>query len=805
MLKNYFVVAFRSLRRRPLYSAINVFGLSVGMVACLLIGLYIHDELSHDAFHEHSDRIVAIGVESSFMSDRGRMASYMLGDVLQAEVPGVEMVVRTRGDAANAIVRYQTEDRVVEQRQDVLVADSTFFEVFSFPLVRGNPENVLRAPNQTVITKNMARTFFGSDNPVGRTITFYLEDTMLPGREAHTATVAGVVESPPSNSVFQFDMVVPASLVPVTNRANWGAFSWATYALLDRAVEVAAFTDRMQHAVAPHQKGNLMFASLELHAVPLPALYLSEYHESAGFRGERRYIYLFGSIALVILFIALINYVNLVTAQGQERAREVGVRKTLGAQRQQLALRFLSETALIGLVALGFALAIGSVVLPIFNELMNTDLSLTTAWTSLTLPTLGVFFLIVITAASFYPAFLLSRFRPSDVLRGYGAGVGGKGWLRRGLVVMQFAVSSGLILCAAIMYAQLQFMQTTNLGFEGERVLTVELSENDSQDAIKRLVQAVPGVEQATVAGAIPGQFRVGIGDQAKRISSAAHTEKEEVSFRAATVDADYIETMRLELLAGRSFREDRPSDRTQAYILNREAAELMGWTVQDAVGKPFTFARGKDAPEGKVVGIVKNFHVESLRDPIAPVVLQMEAARFSDTPMLAVRLAPGQISTAMDGIETIMRAQTSTFDYAFLDDAFDAQYRSEQRIARLFAVFASVALGIACLGLFGLATFAVEQRRKEIAIRKALGAFVVDIVRIVSKEFAILALVALVIGTPVTYWLMQQWLQDFAYRTASTPWMFGLTAVATLFVAIGSTTYHAVRAALADPTDALR
>jgi len=333
----------------------------------------------------------------------------------------------------------------------------------------------------------------------------------------------------------------------------------------------------------------------------------------------------------------------------------------------------------------------------------------------------------------------------------------------------------------------------------------VELSENDSQDAIKRLVQAVPGVEQATVAGAIPGQFRVGIGDQAKRISSAAHTEKEEVSFRAATVDADYIETMRLELLAGRSFREDRPSDRTQAYILNREAAELMGWTVQDAVGKPFTFARGKDAPEGKVVGIVKNFHVESLRDPIAPVVLQMEAARFSDTPMLAVRLAPGQISTAMDGIETIMRAQTSTFDYAFLDDAFDAQYRSEQRIARLFAVFASVALGIACLGLFGLATFAVEQRRKEIAIRKALGAFVVDIVRIVSKEFAILALVALVIGTPVTYWLMQQWLQDFAYRTASTPWMFGLTAVATLFVAIGSTTYHAVRAALADPTDALR
>jgi len=739
------------------------------------------------------------------MSSKGQQASYRLGDVLQAEVPGVETVVRTRGDADDVTVRYQAEDQVIEHRQDVLVADSTFFEVFSFPLTRGTPENVLSAPDQTIITEEMARTFFGAANPVGRTLTFYMEGNALSDREAYTVTVAGVVEAPPSNSVFQFDMVVSASLTSATDRANWGAFHWATYVLLDRPVEPAAFTDRMQRAVAPHQKGNLMFASLDLQAIPLPALYLSEYHEASGFRGEQRYIYLFGTIALVILLIALINYVNLVTAQGQERAQEVGVRKTLGAQRQQLALRFLGETALLGLLALAFALALGSVALPAFNALMNTELSLAAAWTTWTLPTLGVFLFIAITAAGAYPAFVLSSFRPSQVLRGPRAGGRGGGWLRRGLVVTQFAVSSGLILCAAIMYAQLQFMQTTNLGFEGDHVVTLNLSDTPSQNAIKRLLEAVPGVEQVTVAGAIPGRFRVGMGNRTERISPAARTEQKDVSFRAATVDADYVETMRLELLAGRDFREGSPSDRTQAYILNREAVQLMGWTVQDAVGKPFTFARGDDAPEGKVIGVVENFHVESLRDPIAPVVLQMEAARFSDTATLAARITPGQIRTAMDEIENIMRAQTSTFDYAFLDDAFDAQYRSEKRIARLFAVFAGIAVGIACLGLFGLATFAVEQRTKEIAIRKALGAYVGDIVRIVSKEFAILAAVALLVGTPVAYWLMQQWLQDFAYRTGSAPWMFVLTAAATLLVAIGSTTYHAVRAALADPTDALK
>jgi len=807
MLRNYLTIAYRTLRRQLGYTCINVSGLALGMAACLLIGLYVRDELSHDAFHEQADRIVAIGAQSDF-TGTGDAVPYPLGDVLLANVPGVKQVVRVRRDVMTTSVA-RAEDRSLEREQRVLVADSSFFKVFSFPLVRGRPANVLDAPGKAVITEAMARAFFGDDDPLGQSLTFVMDRGMLAGRAERTVVIAGVVKTPPSNTIFQFDMVVPAALTATTERANEGVFRWSTFLLLDRPVEAAAFTRQMRRAVAPRKDSNFLFSKLDLRALPLSELYLSAYHEASGFSGQWRYIYLFSALALLTLLVAAINYVNLVTAQGQERAREVGVRRTLGAQRRQLAVQFLGETTLLSFGALLLALALASAAVPVFNGLMGTRLSIMAAWGTWALPGLGAFVLLVGIAAGAYPAFLLSGFRPVAVLRGRpNTQAGRQGWLRRGLVVAQFAVSAGLMLCAAVMHAQLQFVQTKSLGFESEHVVTVDLSEHrPRQEGIKRRVQAIAGVQRATLASAVPGDFGVTIGNRTARISRAAHTEQADASFRAATVDADYVETLGLKLVAGRNFRTNRPSDRTRGYLLNEAAAAQMGWTADEAVGKPFTFARGDGAPEGRVIGVVENFHVESLRGAIDPVVLQMEASRYSSGPVLAVRLAPGQISAAMERIEQVVRAQTqqAAFDYAFLDDTFDALYRSERRIAQLFAVFAGVAVAVACLGLFGLAAFAAEQRTKEIAIRKAMGAFVTDIVGLLSKEFALLAAVALAIGTPVAYGIMQQWLQGFAYRTASAPWMVILVAAAVMLMAAGSTSYHAVRAALRNPTDALQ
>lgn len=808
MVKNYWVIAIRALRRHPGYALINVLGLGLGMAACLLLGLYVHEELSHDAFHENADRIVAVGVESDFFSGKGHIASYPLAEVLLENVPGVERIVRTRGEPTKTVVR-RLKNGELERTERLLVADSTFFEVFSFPLLKGAATEVLDAPGQAVITEKTAQAFFGSENPIGRILSLQVESGMFSRKVNHTITVAGVAKDPPSNSTFQFDIVVPSSLVSMTERANWGVFRWTTFMLLERPMRAETFTEQMQRAAAPHKKGNFMFSKLELHAVPLSDLYLSEYFQASGFRGQKSYIYLFSTIALLILFVATINYVNLVTAQSQQRAKEVGVRKAVGARRNQLAVQFLGETTVLSLLALVVALVVFSVVLPGFNGMMGTSLSLSAAWTNWALPGVAGFVLVVSIASGAYPALVLSSFRPVQVLRGRSSTrPGTRGWMRRGLVVAQFTVSAALILCSFLMYAQLNYMQTKHLGFEGERVVTIELPDRNQHHLhVKQQVRAIPGVEHASVAGAAPGDFGVRIGNFTERISPSARTQQEQVSFRAATVDADYVETLGLKLVAGRSFREDRPSDRTQAYVLNEAAVQTMGWTVEEAVGKPFTYARREGAPEGKVIGVVENFHVKSLRDPISPVVLQMEASRYSSSSFLLARLAPGQIRAVMDRIENIVRSQTGgeTISFAFLDDTFDAMYRSEQRMASLFAVFAGLAAGIACLGLFGLAAFAAEQRTKEIAIRKVMGAFVPDIVRVVSKEFAVLAAVALIVGIPLAYWGMQQWLQGFAYQTSSTPWMLVLTVVTTLLISVGSTSYHAVRAALANPTEALR
>jgi putative ABC transport system permease protein len=799
MFRNYLTIALRNLRRHKGYTAINVLGLAVGMAACLLIGLYVEDELSYDAFHANADRIVAVGTSSDFMGT-SRATPFPLAATLQSELPAVHTAVRTVGDATERTVRLPEES--YSQPVEVLTADSAFFDVFSFPLLRGTAETALDAPNQTVLTESTAETFFGAADPMGRTLTLQIRGKPI------EVTVAGVARDLPTNSTIQFEMVLPMNAYPLRDqqRKQWGMLMFHTYAQLNQPVKADTLSAAMMEALGPRiEKFPFQFS-----AVPLTDLYLSEFVSAEGFSGQWSYSYLFGSIALLILLIAAINYVNLITAQAEQRAGEVGVRKTMGARRQQVMSQFLGETALVSGVALVIALVLLVVALPGFNALFQKELTL---WASRHLwALLGLvgFVLVVTVAAGAYPAFVLSGFEPVRVLRGASASsTSSGGWLRKGLVVTQFAVSAGLILGTIVIYQQLNYVQTKNLGFDGEQVVTVTLDDasEERQRAVKQEVLGHPDVQRAALGSSMPGGFGIRFSQKAESISPAESTESENVEMRPAKVDPEYIETLGLELITGRSFSRERATDRTQAYILNEAAARAMGWTATSAVGKPFTFGRGTDAPEGTVIGVVQNFHVESLKSEIAPVVLQMDGARFSSDPVLAAKLSPGGIPAAMDHIESAFNDALpgASFTYTFLDDQFDQMYRSERRLAWIFSMFAGIAIVIACMGLFGLAAFAAERRTKEIGVRKALGASLADVIGLLSKEFAALVGVALVVGAPLAYWGMQRWLQDFAYRVEIGPGAFVGTAVVALLIAGASISYHAVRAARTDPATALR
>ena len=797
MLRNYLKIAARHLWHQRGFTAMNVVGLAVGMATCLLVGLYIQDELSYDTFHPQSDRILAVTIENDFFDQRRRITPLPLGELLRTEVPGVQHVTRTKGTSNEQTVRYADGDQPLARDQRVLKSDASFFDVFSgFRMRQSSDKRPLNAPDEAVITTSMARTFFGDQNPIGKTLSVEDDST-------RRYTVVGITEVPENSSV-QFDMVVP--MPDVESGQQWGMFMYHTYARSEANVSPAQVEEAVQTAV-PSNAENYVGA---VGTLPLPELYLSEVHDAGGFKGQARYLYIFGTIALLILLIAAFNYVNLVTAQAEKRIREIGVRKAMGASRTQVAYQFLGEAVLLSGIALLVAVGLVVGVLPVFNALFEKSLSLTTVrhgWALLN--GIGVVGSVGILAGA-YPAFVLSGFAPTRILRGASTTTTGRGgWLRKGLVVTQFATSAGLILGTIVIYQQLDYVQTKHLGFEGEQVVTVDLGDvPESRHAtLRREVQQHPDVAQTTISTAVPGGFGITFSNEPKNLSPEAQTTREKIEVHPATVDTSYVKALGLRLIAGQDFAT-RPSDGTgQGYIFNEAAVKALGWTPDAAVGKPFTLAQADDAPMGQVIGVVENFHLESLRSPITPVVLMQEAEDFSSSSTLAARLAPGGISNAMEHLRAVVQevAPTTAFQYTFLDDTFAQMYRAEQRLARIFAVFALIAVVVACMGLFALAAYSVRRRTQEIGVRKALGATAASIVGLLSREYATLLGGAFAVGTPVAYVGMQRWLQDFAYRVDLGVAPFLWTAVLAVGIAGLSVGIHAFRAARTDPATALR
>lgn len=786
-------VLVRSLRRHPVYTGINVVGLTVALAACLLIGLYTAEELRYDAFHANADRIQVLAIESDFFG-RIPATAYPMGETLRDESPRVEDVARTN-ERSHALKRPGEE---ATTPMSVLHTEASFARVFSFPVIRGDLERALLEPGSMALTVSTANRLFGDAEALGQPVLLADED------DAEPRTVRAIVADAPEASTIQFDALHPLA-GEEAQKDSWGALMYRTFVLLERPEPTDAF---LSHAstiledAAPDK--NWTYA-----AVDFSSFYLSDLYRADGFRGQQQYLYIFGIAALLVLLLAGINYVNLATLQGQRRAREIAVHKTMGASRGTLAGRFLGESVILTAGAAVLALVLATLLLPAFNEVMSTELSIRDQGLWIAGATLG-FGVLVGLGAGVYPGIAMARFRPATVFRRHGrTTTHGGGWLHRGLITLQFAVSVVLMASTAVIYQQLDYVQTKNLGFEGEQVAVVSLppGARESQDVVRQRVRQHPSVQHVTLAAGIPGQFRSKFGLKPEKFSPdhGRADDIESVSFMPALVDAHYVDALQMDVVAGRSFDPERPSDETQAVMLNERGAEEMGWTPEEAVGKPFSLGDR----DSKVIGVVRNFHQGSLHDPIEPVILQMHTTRnwgVGDG-QLAARLAADAIPAGVDHIREQLTAiaPSAEIEVTFLDDAFDAMYRSEQRLSWLFTAFAIVAIVIACLGLYGLAAHAVQQRTKEIGIRKALGATVSHIIGLVTREYALLIGVALVVGAPIAYVLMQSWLQEFAYRVEVGATPFTVTAALALGIAALALGGQALRAARLDPATTLR
>ena len=792
MLHNYFRVAFRHLTRHKGYTFINIVGLAVGIAGCLLILLFVRGELSYDTFHTEKDRLYRVVSEGAY----GRSASMspQFGPVLTEALPQVEAAIRFhRRDGL--LVRNPTwsAEEVGAYEDGFVYADSLFFEAFSFELLHGDPATVLDEPYAVVLTETMAKKYFGTQDPLGQ---------VLQVNNEHFFTVTGIVKGSPA-SALAFNFLASFATLRVHPfeapmfHSGWSVTAYPTYLLLapgtpPQEIAAQAVTALRQHT----DKSHILDPTYKLE--PVTAVHFSQATGGVNPSSDVRYVYIFGSIALLILCIAGINYINLTTARAVQRAREVGVRKVVGAHRWHLARQFLGESVLTSLLALVLALVLVYLALPVFSDLVGQDIRLDPSQGGLyAVVLLGLVFVIGVLAGS-YPALLLSGLQPVAVLKGRIGRLGSAASLRKGLVVVQFTISLFLIVSTLIIQQQLGFVQEKRLGLEEEHVVAIELRGPMQARAaqLAEQLQAQPYVASAAAAGAMPThggtQFGVKVGE-------------ETVYLRVYPVTPAYLNTLGLTLKEGRNFSTER--DDTSGKV------RLGGALVNEAYVRAF----GKDAVLGaeiprafnsnryRIIGVVEDFHHASLHEAITPAVLVPIEDFWSW--YVAVKLRPDGMPDALASLAQIWKQQGSIypFEYFFLDQAFDRLYQAEDQLGRIFGAFALMAIVIACLGLFGLAAFTTAQRTQEIGVRKVLGASALGIMALLSKDFLKLVVWAFVLAAPGAYLVMARWLERFAYRTEVGGTLFLGAGLLALTIALLTVSYQALRAAQANPVEALR
>ncbi len=792
MLKNYLTIAFRHLYRRKFYTAINIFGLAIGLAAGLLITLYVLNELSYDRFHEKADRIYRVTTETNFNGRKSAVAStnYHIAEVIDDEIPEID---------ATLLVQ-KVWEHTVRLGEDLfpgietITADSNFFHFFTFPLLEGNPAMALVDPSSVVLTEGLARRLFKQSTGVlGKTIE--MDDQVY--------RVTGVAKNPPANAHFHFELIKPFE-PRVSEKVNWGNVNGhvSTYFLLAKNASMAEVPEKIK-AVGikynPSIKEGIALGKFDVSfsAQPLTSIHL---HSDLGMELEAnssiRYVYIFSIIALFVLVIACVNYVNLSTARSADRAREVGVRKTLGSARSPLIYQFLVESLLVSLTATLLGLGLAELFRRPFNALANKQLTLDLFGN----PALGIAVLIagisIGILAGLYPAFYLTRFQPVQALRG-SLKTGREGrHFRNGLVVFQFAISIALIVCTLVVYQQLQYMQHKKLGYEQENVVILNNAVRDHFEAFMNEMRAHPQVQYATASSQSPHLITNAQGGLQVR----GRDEQEAYQLNRLMVEYDFLPTFDIPLKAGRNFSAELASD-TLAMILNEAAVRKMG------IDDPLQAQGLWNDDFCRVIGVVEDFHFQSLHNEIAPLFMVLDPSR-RDYHTLEIRISGEDVPGTLAFIEKTWKKfapEGAFFDYSFLNQDYEALYRSEMRLGKVFGIFTSLAILVACLGLLALVAFMAEQRTKEIGIRKVMGASARSIVLLLSKGYTKLILLALIVAIPVSYFAMRQWLSDFAYRTDMSVWVFAGAGAAALLIAWLAVSYQSLKAALANPVDALR
>lgn len=773
MIAHYLKTALRHILRHKIYSFINIVGLAIGIACCLLITLWIFDELSYDKFHKDADSIYHVLAHTDVKNIQ--VTPTLLAPTLKENFP--EIVDVTRYDWLFQDILLSYENKAFNEKGLRLV-DPSFFKIFTFPFLQGNPDTALNDPYSIVVSEAVAEKYFSNKDPMGKTLTM---------NNQHQFTVTGVIENVPRNSTLQFDMVIPIEhRISTTDKSwytHWNNFFLFTFIKLRDNCKV----DDINRKIADIAQIHGSRKDTVLTILPFIVRYFFFY-------SDVKYIYIFSAVAIFILVIACINFINLSTARSANRAKEISMRKIVGAYRKNIIFQFLSESLILSFTALIFALILVELLLPFFNTITEKELSLNN---SLILPLSIGLALFSGIAAGGYPALFLSAFHPVKILKGKMASGSKSSALRKVLVVVQFSLSILLIISAFVIYKQIDYMKHLSVGYDKELIVSISMGGGSEQYYHVFKNELLDDARILGVTGTASGM------PYFDWHTSGWHWEgkdpNKELSVCYNMIDYDFVETLKLELLEGRDFSREVSSDVSAVFLVNEEMMKLMG--VKSAVGATLT----QVDITGKIIGVIKNFHFQPFNNQIEPLVLELIPEKILD---ILIRIKPGNITSTLTFIKETWKKVIPMypFEYSFLDEDFDRlSFRDIERTNKLINSFTILAIIISCLGLFGLASFMAEQRTKEIGIRKVLGASVSSIVLLLSKEFIKWVLIATIISLPIGYFAMSIWLQDFAYRTNISFWIFLLSAAVALLIAMLTVSYQSIKAALANPIDSLR
>jgi putative ABC transport system permease protein len=812
MFSNYFKMALRNIRRHKVYSIINIVGLTVGIAGTILILMWLQYEFSFDRYHENFDRIYRLASNWDAGKWQGRYApsNHAVGPTMQKEYPEVVKACRFRPIWSGAVTQYNNKKF---REEGIFYADQSVFDMFTFAMITGDPGSALATAHSVVITEDIAQKYFNRENPVGKTLKMAFQDwdvfgnSFVASNAELEATVTGVIKNVPRNSHFTFNMLLSFETLYHYNKKQrgrwWGDLTNYTYLLIRKRSDPILLEKKFSKLIYKHIGEDLKATKgkIEYFLEPLKRIHLySDVKWDISKYGSIAHVYTFSAIALFILLIACINFMNLSTARSANRAREVGVRKAVGAHRGNLINQFLGESFLLSIISLILALGLVELFLPIFRSLSGSDLTFNYLIDSQLLAAFIGLVLFVGFIAGSYPALFLSAFQPVRIFSGRLKSGAANAHFRNVLVVTQFTISIGLIAGTVIIFYQLNYMRHKDLGFNKERMVVLRILDDtvrQSIDTVKEELQNHSGITGTTVSSMPPGY-----GARSNVFLPQGFSLDRIQMMGSISIDSDFIPIIGLEVVAGRNFSSEIATDQSKSILINQTAARQFGW--DDPIGKSIRELNNWNTTK-TVIGVVRDFHVESLHHKISPLLIESEPSQYR---FILIKIRSESLPETLSFLREKWKEfdPTETFDYWFLDESesFTWQYQSEQRLSKMFSYFALLAIFITCLGLLGLASFTAEQRTKEIGIRKAMGASISSITLLLLRRFAKWILIANIIAWPIAYLAMNRWLQNFAYRINIGLGAFILAGTIVLVIALLTITLQAIKAARANPVDAL-